>query len=142
MNKEFVQINQSINYLKGTFRGFHYQKSPYTDEKLIRCISGSVLDIVVDIRKRSKTYMKYFSVELTAENKKMLYVPAGFAHGFITLEDNSQLIYQHTAYYIPNQEASINYKDPVISLKLPIDIKVISEKDLKVPFIDTHFKGL
>jgi len=142
LNKEFVQINQSINYTKGTFRGFHYQKPPYTDEKLIRCISGRVLDIVIDIRKKSKTYMNFFSIELTSENKKMLYIPDGFAHGFITLEDNSQLIYQHTEYYVPNHEASINYKDPAINLKLPIAIKVISEKDLNVSFIDTDFKGL
>lgn len=142
MKKEFVQINQSINYIKGTFRGFHYQKPPYTDEKLIRCINGSVIDIVLDIRKKSKTYMKYFSTELTSENRKMLYVPSGFAHGFITLEDNTQLIYQHTAYYEPNQEASINYMDPSINLRLPIDIEVISEKDKNVPFINSEFKGL
>lgn len=140
-NNEFVQINQSVNYKKGTLRGLHYQFSPYQDDKLIRCISGKVFDILIDIRKKSNTFLKVFTIELTEENRKMLLVPSGFAHGFLTLEDNSQLIYHHTSFYKPGFEGGINYKDPRIKLKLPSEIKVISNRDINIQFIDNNFIG-
>jgi len=142
LKNEFVQINQSINYKKGTFRGLHYNSSPLGDDKLIRCISGKVFDIIVDLRKSSKTFLEYFTIELSPDNKKMLFVPSGFAHGFITLEDNSQLIYHHTSYYQPDYEDGIHFNDPKINLKLPIKIEVIAQKDLRWPLIDNRFKGI
>jgi len=142
LNKDFVQINQSINSKKGTFRGLHYQIPPYGDTKLIRCISGRVLDILVDIRKGSITFLNYFAIEISEENKKMIFVPEGFAHGFMTLEDNSQLIYHHTAFYQPSFEAGINYNDPKIKLELPINIRVINKKDADIPLIDNQFTGV
>lgn len=142
LDKEFVQINQSINHKIGTFRGLHFQRPPYGDTKLIRCISGKVYDVLVDVRKDSETFLKYVGLELSEENKKMLFVPEGFAHGFITLEDNSQLIYHHTTIYKPGFEDGVNYNDPKLELKLPIDIRVISQKDSNIPLIDNQFKGV
>ena len=142
LDKEFVQINQSVNYKKGTFRGLHYNSSPEGDDKLIRCISGKVFDIIVDLRKSSKTFLECVTIELSSENKKMLFVPSGFAHGFVTLEDNSQLIYHHTSYYEPANEAGIHFNDPKIKLELPINIEVITERDLNMPFMTDEFKGI
>ena len=139
---EFVQINHSVNKLKGTFRGIHYQLLPFAEIKLIRCISGKAYDIIVDIRKGSPTFLKSIAVEISEENMKMMYVPAGFAHGFITLEDNTQLIYHHTAFYKPGYEAGLRYDDPELKLELPIDVVVITDKDRNHPFIDKNFKGI
>ena len=91
-NKEWVQINHSFTSLKGTIRGLHFQQKPFTEIKLLRCIPGSVFDVIVDLRKDSPTFLKWFGIELSAENKKMLYIPEGFAHGFQTLENNTELI--------------------------------------------------
>ena len=102
--KEFVQINHSVNKLKGTFRGLHYQLPPFTETKLIRCIHGKVFDVIVDIRTKSDTFLKHFAINLSAVNMKMILVPEGFAHGFLTLKDNSQMIYHHTALYKPGFE--------------------------------------
>ncbi|NOX47218.1 MAG: dTDP-4-dehydrorhamnose 3,5-epimerase [Chlorobi bacterium] len=139
---DFVQINHSVNKLKGTFRGIHYQLPPFGEIKLIRCISGKVYDIIVDIRKGSPTFLKSFAVEISADNMKMMYVPEGFAHGFITLEDNSQLIYHHTTYYEPGHEAGLRYNDPALQLELPIGPSIMTEKDKNHPLIDNSFKGI
>ncbi len=139
---DFVQINHSVNKLKGTFRGIHYQLPPFGEIKLIRCISGKVYDIIVDIRKGSPTFLKSFAVEISAENMKMMYVPEGFAHGFITLEDNSQVIYHHTTYYEPGHEAGLRYNDPALQLELPIGPSIMTEKDKNHPLIDNSFKGI
>jgi len=142
LEKEFVQINQSINLKKYTFRGLHYQVKPFQDSKLIRCINGKVLDIIVDVRKKSETFLNTFTIELSSKNKRMLYVPEGFAHGFLTLEDNSQLIYHHTSYYQPGFEGEINYNDPKIQLDLPHSIDVISKKDVEISLLNDKFKGI
>ncbi len=139
---EFVQINHSVNKLKGTFRGIHYQLPPYEEVKLIRCISGSVHDIIVDIRSGSPTFLQYIAVEISEENMKMVYVPAGFAHGFLTLEDNSQLIYHHTAFYQPGHEAGLRFDDPELRIELPIEPVVITEKDKNHPLIEKGFIGI
>lgn len=139
---DFVQINQSINFKKGTFRGLHFQNPPFGDNKLIRCISGKVIDILVDLRKNSSTFLQYFMVEISEFNRKMVYVPEGIAHGFITLEDNSQLIYHHTSFYEPNHEGAVNYREPKIKINLPIPVSIISEKDLNIPFLNDTFNGL
>jgi len=142
LEKEFVQINQSINHKKYTFRGFHYQIAPHEDCKLIKCVRGKVIDIIIDVRKSSSTFLKHFSIELTAANNKMVYVPEGMAHGFLTLEDDSQLLYNHTAFYTPGFEGELNIKDPRIDVKLPYPIKIISKKDLKIPFLASDFEGI
>lgn len=139
---EFVQLNQSYNTKKGTLRGMHYQVPPYQEIKLIRCIRGSVIDVIVDIRKNSTTFLQHFSVELTEENKKMIYVPKGFAHGFQTLTDNAELVYHHTEYYTPEADAGLNYADPAFKINWPLPVSVISEKDKNYKLIDHTFLGI
>jgi dTDP-4-dehydrorhamnose 3,5-epimerase len=142
LDKPFLQINQSINFGRGTFRGIHYQQPPPGDCKLIRCISGKVLDIIVDIREGSETFMQVYTTELAPDLFNMIYITEGFAHGFLTLEDHTQLIYHHTSHYIPEQEAGISYRDPMLNLKLPMEPVVISQRDKELPVLDTHFNGI
>ena len=141
LKKEFVQSNQSINFKKGTFRGLHYNNSPEGDDKLIRCIKGSVFDVLVDLRENSKSFLNYFSIEISAKNRRMLFVPSGFAHGFITLEDNTELVYSHTSFYNPAAEMGINVDDPRIGLSLPLRIEIISQKDRLIPFLKDDYIG-
>lgn len=140
--KEIVQINQSFNKKKATFRGFHYQKPPFKEVKIIRCIAGKVLDIVIDIRKDSKTFLENFQIELSQDNKKMIYIPEGFAHGFITLEENSQLLYYHSEYYRPNFESGLRYNDLKLNIEFPVKIESVSERDVNLPLISKDFKGI
>ena len=141
-NEEFVQFNHSFNTLKGTIRGMHYQKPPFAESKLIRCVQGSVYDVAIDLRKNSPTYLQYFGAELSAENLKCILIPKGFAHGFQTLEDNTSLIYHHTNYYTPNTEAGIRYNDPVLNIPWTLPAVSISPKDLIHPLINTNFQAL
>jgi dTDP-4-dehydrorhamnose 3,5-epimerase len=141
-SKELVQINYSTNHKKGTLRGLHYQKPPYTEVKIIRCIRGAIMDIIVDLRKNSLTYLQHIQVELSDRNQKALYVPEGFGHGFITLEDNSELIYYSTEFFNPKADSGVNYSDPRFGITLPIELKVISEKDKNLPFLEPEFAGL
>lgn len=127
--KDFVQFNHSFNSKKGTLRGMHFQEAPFTETKLIRCVEGRVWDVAVDLRKESKTYLQYFGIELSKENMFSVLIPDGFAHGFLTLEDNSSLIYHHTEFFTPNKDRGILYNDPSIGIKWPIPISFISQKD-------------
>jgi len=129
-NKEFVQFNHSYNRSKGTIRGMHYQTPPFEETKLIRCVKGSVYDVVVDFRKNSPTYLKSISIELSELNMACILIPEGFAHGFQTLEDDTSLIYHHTNFYNPNSEGGIRYDDPKLNIKWPLKPMNISLKDL------------
>ncbi|MAZ73147.1 MAG: dTDP-4-dehydrorhamnose 3,5-epimerase [Flavobacteriaceae bacterium] len=131
---DFVQDNQSLSK-KGVLRGLHYQKGAMAQAKLVRAIQGCILDIVVDLRKDSKTFGKSFSVELTAENRKQLFVPRGFAHGFITLSETSVFGYKCDNYYNAASEGGIIYNDATLQLDwyLPEEEFIISEKDLQLP---------
>ncbi len=140
--KEWVQMNHSFTSVKGTIRGMHYQLSPFTEIKLVRCIAGEVFDAIVDLRKDSSTYLQWFGTILSAENKKMLYVPEGFAHGFQTLSENAELIYQHSAFYNPEAESGIKYNDPAINIQWPLEVEEISERDKNHQLIDSTFKSL
>lgn len=139
---EFVQINHSMNKVKGTVRGLHYQVPPYAETKLVRCISGKVFDVIVDLREGSSTYLKHFSVELSDENMTMIYIPSGFAHGFQTLTDNAQLIYHHTAFYAPGFEGGINFQDPALQINWPFPAVNLSERDKNHKFLTIDFKGI
>ena len=141
-NKEFVQFNHSFNKYKGTLRGMHYQNAPYCETKLIRCIQGAVYDVAIDLRKGSETFMKYFSIELTAENMVSVLIPEGFAHGFQTLEDNSALIYHHTQFYNPGAERGVRFDDPALNIKWKLPAIMISDRDKSYNLIDTNFKGI
>lgn len=140
--KEFVQFNHSETSTRGSIRGVHYQKPPYAETKLIRCIKGKVFDILVDIRQGSPTFLQWYGVELSAENKRMIYIPEGFAHGFQTLEPDTHLIYHHTAFYTPGFEGGLKYDDPRIGINWPLEPTVLSEKDQKYPLIDDTFTGV
>lgn len=139
--KEFVQLNHSYNIHKGTIRGMHFQIAPYQEIKLIRCVRGSVLDVIIDLRKDSPTFLRHIAVELSAENKKMMYVPENFAHGFQTLEDNSELIYHHTQFYTPEADTGVRFDDPALKITWPLEPKMVSEKDKNYKLIDYTFKG-
>jgi len=136
------QINHSITDKKGTVRGMHFQYAPNTEVKIVRCIKGKIFDVVVDIRKDSNTFLESFSIELSFENRTMLYIPKGFAHGFQTLENNTELFYLHTNIYTPNNEGALNIKDPLLNINFPLDIISLSKKDNEQIFIDNNFKGI
>ena len=141
-DKEFVQFNHSFNRYKGTIRGMHFQQTPYAETKLIRCIQGAVLDVAVDLRQGSPTFLQYFAAELTAENLKSILIPEGFAHGFQALEDDSALIYHHTQFYSATADNGVRYNDPALSIKWALPAKHVSEKDQKYTLIDNNFKGI
>lgn len=142
ITKAFVQHNVSINRIKGTVRGMHYQQPPYAEAKLIQCISGRVYDVIVDLRKDSATFLKWISVELSAEACNQVWIPEGCAHGFQTLEDHSTLLYCHTAEYNKAAEAGIRADDPMIRVSFPLPIAAISERDKNHPLMEATFKGL
>jgi len=129
LKEQFVQDNQSLSQ-KGVLRGLHLQKPPHAQGKLVRVIKGSVLDVAVDIRKGSPTYGKYFSIELNEQNKTMFWIPVGFAHGFLTLEDNTIFHYKCTNYYNKDSEASVLWNDQDINVNWNISNPLLSEKDL------------
>ncbi|SDQ15131.1 dTDP-4-dehydrorhamnose 3,5-epimerase [Virgibacillus salinus] len=134
---DFVQDNQSFSATKGTLRGLHYQLNPKAQTKLVRCTQGSIFDVAVDIRKESPTYGQWFGVELSAENKKQLLVPKGFAHAFITLTADAEVQYKVDEVYAPECDRGIIWNDPAIGIKWPIDIEpVLSEKDEKAPLLE------
>ena len=139
---DFVQINQSQNRLKGTLRGMHFQHPPFAEIKYIRCLKGAVLDVIIDVRQGSTTFMQHVAVELSAHNQKGIYVPQGFAHGFITLEDDTELVYHHTQYYAPGHEGGLRYNDPALGIAWPLVPTVMSAKDPHYPLIsETNFNG-
>ncbi|RYG53268.1 MAG: dTDP-4-dehydrorhamnose 3,5-epimerase [Chitinophagaceae bacterium] len=141
-DKEWVQLNHSFSSKKGTIRGMHYQQTPFSEIKMVRCIAGAVMDMVIDLRKNSSTFLQWISVELSAANKKMIYIPEGFAHGFQCLEDNCELLYHHSAFYTPGAEGGIRYNDPLVGIKWPLNPTDISERDQAHPFLDKNFKGI
>ena len=140
--KEWVQLNHSVTNKKGSIRGMHYQVHPFREIKMVKCIAGTVYDVIVDLRKNSPTFLKWFGAELSAENRKMLYIPEGFAHGFQCLEDNCELIYHHSEFYVPDSEGGIRYNDPMISIEWPLPVTVISQRDQSHPLLDENFKGI
>ncbi len=125
----FVQVNNSLAEHKGTLRGLHYQLAPKAEVKLVRCIRGSLYDVIVDLRRVSPTFGQHFGVELTAANRKMVYVPKGFAHAFLTLEEKTEVFYFVDELYAPEQERGIRWNDPTFAIQWPFEPTVISEKD-------------
>lgn len=140
--KSIKQINHSITKERGTVRGLHFQYEPHAEIKMVKCIKGSVFDVVVDIRKNSPTFLKYFSVELTSENQKMLYISKGFAHGFQTLKDDTELLYLHSNIYTPTNEGALNIKDSLLNIKWPLGMANLSKRDEQHPFLTDEFEGI
>lgn len=140
--EEWVQMNHSFNKKKGTLRGMHFQNSPFSETKLVRCIAGAIYDVIVDIRANSPTFLSWFGVELSATNHKMLFIPDGYAHGFQTLKKNTQLLYNHTEAYSPEAEDGLRFDDPMIGVKWPMPPAMISLKDQHHLYLDEEFTGI
>lgn len=130
-----AQCNISFNKQAGTMRGMHFQHEPVAESKLIRCVRGALYDVIVDLRPDSLTYLQHFGVELTQDNLKALFVPAGFAHGFLTLEDDAEVFYMMDDYYTPSCEGGLRFDDPKLGIKWPFEPAVISEKDRGWPLL-------
>ncbi len=141
-HREFVQFNHSRTKETGTVRGMHFQHPPHAEIKLIRCIRGRVYDVIVDLRKGSPTFLKHIGLELSEENMRMIYVPEGFAHGFQTLEDNTELIYHHTAFYAPRSEGGFSFNDPTVGINWPLPATVVSDKDRNQEALGPSFAGI
>lgn len=129
LSQRFVQVNSSLSRQKGTLRGMHYQLAPKGETKLVRCIRGALLDVILDLRNGSPTFGKTFAAELSAENRKMMYVPKGFAHGFLTLEPDTEAFYFVDEFYSPAHERCVRWNDPRFAIEWPSQPVVISEKD-------------
>ncbi len=134
LNTNVVQANISYNKTRGTLRGIHTQLRPFGESKLVRCTRGALYDVIVDLRTESETYLQWIGVELTEESYRMLYVPEGFGHSFITLEDETEATYQVTQYYTPAAERGYRWDDPAFNIEWPISPQVISTKDRSHPF--------
>lgn len=130
-----VQINQSLTKQKGTLRGMHYQTKPKEEKKIVQCIQGKIYDVVININPKSKEYGKYFATELSEENKQLLYIPEGFAHGFQTLTNNCLVQYSMSEYYAPEYASGVAWNDPFFKISWPITNPTMSEKDNLWPFI-------
>lgn len=139
---EWVQMNHSFTKNKGTIRGMHFQLPPFSEIKLVSCIAGAVYDVIIDLRKNSATFLQSFGVELSAQNKKMIYIPAGFAHGFQALSNDCEMIYHHSQFYTTGAEGGIKYNDPKINISWPLAVTNISERDNQHNLLDENFKGI
>jgi dTDP-4-dehydrorhamnose 3,5-epimerase len=133
LNTNWVQCNISFNKKKGTLRGMHYQVAPHEEIKLVRCTMGAVYDVIIDLRPTSTTFKQWVAVELTAENRRMLYIPERFAHGFQTLVDNTEVFYQMSEFYNPESSKGIRWDDPAFNIHWPSNKRIISTRDQQYP---------
>lgn len=134
LNPDVVQCNISFNREAGALRGMHYQEAPHAEDKLVRCTRGSLYDVIVDLRKESPTHKQWVAVELTEDNCRMLYIPKGFAHGFQTLTDSTEIFYQMSEFYHPESSRGVRWNDPVFGIRWPsMERAIISEKDRNWP---------
>jgi dTDP-4-dehydrorhamnose 3,5-epimerase len=129
LNPRMVQCNVSLNKLKGTLRGMHYQVASCAEAKLVRCTQGAIYDVIIDLRRESATYKQHVAEVLSSNNYKSLFIPEGFAHGFQTLEDNSEVFYQMSEFYSPEHQRGVRYNDPAFGISWRIDVTVISDRD-------------
>lgn len=136
LNPRLVQCNISQNKKKGTLRGMHFQAAPSAEAKLVRCIRGGLCDVIIDLRAGSPAYGKWTAVELTADSPRMLYIPEGFAHGFQTLEDNTDVFYQMSEFYVPECAMGIRWNDPLFNIEWPLAAPILSDKDRNYPDFD------
>lgn len=130
---EFVQCNLSSNKKKGTLRGMHYQAAPYQEAKLVHCTAGAIYDVIIDLRPDSATFTQWVATELSAENRKMLYIPEDFAHGFLTLADNTEIFYQMSQFFEARAARGLRWNDPAFRIQWPAPVAVISPKDQNYP---------
>lgn len=133
VNPRLVQCSISFNWRKGTLRGMHYQEAPHAEAKLVRCTRGALYDVALDLRPASPTYRQHFAVVLSAENHRMLYIPEGCAHGFQTLEHDTEVFYQMSEYYAPDAARGVRWNDPAFAIPWPEDGRTIAERDSAYP---------
>jgi dTDP-4-dehydrorhamnose 3,5-epimerase len=133
LNTNVVQCNISFNKRRGSLRGMHFQASPYSEAKLVRCTAGSIHDVIIDLRPSSSTFKKHFGVELSARNRKMLYIPEEFAHGFQTLEDDTEVFYQMSQFYSAEHSRGVRWDDPAFGISWPSGERIIIERDRTYP---------
>ncbi len=136
LNTNIVQCNSSFCKSKGTLRGLHYQRKPHEEVKVIRCFRGAIFDVALDIRETSPTFRQWTAVELTEQNRKMLYVPEGCAHGYISLTDNTEIYYLVSEFYHPESEGGVRWDDPAFGIDWPVRPTVLSDKDRNHPYWD------
>lgn len=141
-SKPMVQMNYTLTRQKGAVRGMHFQYPPHSEIKIITCVHGEILDVAVDIRKGSPTFLRWHGEILSAKNPSSLYIPDGFAHGFQTLTDDCRLLYLHSAMYALDAEGLINALDPMLSIDWPLEITEISERDRNYPLLGSRFEGV
>lgn len=143
LETRFVQINNSLSRDKGTLRGMHYQLGPAAEVKVVRCLSGGLYDAILDLRPGSKTFGQSFGAELTGENRRMMYVPRGFAHGFLTLQPDTEALYLVSAFYDPGRERGVRWNDPKFAVHWPAKPEIISDKDANQRDFDPawHLQG-
>jgi dTDP-4-dehydrorhamnose 3,5-epimerase len=140
--RKIVQINQSITRAVGAVRGLHYQKPPTAEMKIVRCLRGRVFDVAVDLRKDSPTFLKWTTIELAPDNCRSFVIPEGCAHGFQVLEENSELLYLHTAFYSSPDEGALRFDDPMVGVTWPLPPRDLSARDSSHPYLDAGFKGI
>jgi dTDP-4-dehydrorhamnose 3,5-epimerase len=133
LNPRLVQCNISFNKKKGTLRGMHYQVAPYEEARLVRCLAGAIYDVIIDLRPESPTFKLHFATVLRAQDRQMLYIPEGFAHGFQTLEDNTEVFYQMSEFYVVEYARGVRWNDPAFGIRWPNDGRIISERDQHYP---------
>lgn len=140
--RRIEQINHSRTVVSGAVRGLHFQRSPYAEMKMVRCLKGRVWDVAVDLRKYSPTFLQWHACELSAENALMLIIPEGCAHGFQVIESDSELLYLHTASYMRSYEGGVRFDDPALQILWPLRVMDLSERDKLHPLIDENFQGV
>lgn len=137
LKTDLAQCNLSFNHHQGTVRGMHFQLAPHREVKLVRCIRGAIYDVIVDLRSESPTFKSWAGVELNAENRRMFYVPEGFAHGYQTMVENSEVFYLTTQFYQPDAERGCRWNDPAFAIQWPLEVTQISNKDKGYPDIQS-----
>ena len=142
LDKPIAQINHTLTRSKGAVRGLHFQHPPHAETKLVNCLFGAVYDVAVDLRADSPTFLRWHGEILSAENRRSLFIPEGFAHGFQTLAEDCELIYLHTAPFHPAAEGALNVADPALTIAWPLAVSELSERDWAHPFIGPHFSGI
>ena len=133
LHPKWAQCNISFNKQKATLRGMHYQSVPFEEAKLVRCTMGVIYDVIIDLRPDSSTFRQWLAAELSAENRRMLYIPEGFAHGFLTLDENTEIFYQMSEFYSPAHARGVRWNDPYFNIEWPFEVRVISDQDRNYP---------
>lgn len=133
LDPAICQVNMAFNHQAGTLRGFHYQHEPHAEAKTVRCIRGAIFDVALDIRESSPNYLQWVGIELSADNRKCLYIPKGFAHAYLTLAADTELLYSTSEFYSPDAEDGVCYNDPALAIEWPAPIQLVSEKDESWP---------